>query len=343
MKIFIKKLLGQESGYSGERPDVRGKYILIPTIAWEYFPTLSQGNRNSFCSIRVKVPSRSWIGAIYVWNNTKFFPEVGGRNHNERRLYRNNSLDEGLGLDRDVIIGMIKSEKSDTDFYINSCRPGENEYKELLGCLNKNTAILIDEENVRSIAPKFYQSIHDEVNKDDSRIRLDEESVEESVENADEIFDEVKKRCKYYGPRVDVDGDPLIALSSSFKTQGDFTEAVRKIYKGKCALRESFIYKDHPIGLEAAHIHSKVNGGNNLPSNGILLSTDLHRAFDDGIWTLSDDLKVVIHEKIRDGLLLQFSHKKIAIPNENLSFSPYLGYVKWHRDNRFGLFMRRGN
>jgi predicted restriction endonuclease len=165
-----------------------------------------------------------------------------------------------------------------------------------------------------------------------------------SVENSEEIFNDVKKRyLEYLGPRVDIDGDPLIALMSSFKTQGDFSLSVRKIYKGKCALRESFIYKDHPIGLEAAHVHAKTNGGNFLPSNGILLSTDLHRAFDEGIWTLDNELRVVIHEKIQDGLLLDFNRKKIAIPEENIAFKPFEGYLKWHRENRFGLFTRLGS
>lgn len=340
MEIFLKKLLGQESGYSGDKPNVRGKYILIPKLAWEYFPPLSQGTRNSFCSIRIKQPSGSWLGIIYVWNNTKYFPEIGGRAHDERRLYRNNSVDESLGLDRDVIIGMAKSEKVDTDFYANSCSPNKPEYEKLLELLGDSTAMMVDLEKVKSVAPRFAETILDEI----SKAAAQPESEETSVDNAEEIFDDVKKRyVEYLGPKVDVDGDPLLALSSSFKSQGDFTLAVRKIYNGKCALRETFIYKDHPVGLEAAHVHAKVNGGNNLPSNGILLSTDLHRAFDEGIWTLNDDLRVIVHEKITDGLLLEFKDKELAIPKENIAFRPFQGYIKWHRENRFGLFTRLGN
>lgn len=340
MQIFLKKLLGQESGYSGDTPNVRGKYILIPKVAWEYFPTLSQGTRNSFCSIRIKQPSGAWLGIIYVWNNTKYFPEVGGRDHDERRLYRNNSVDESLKLDRDVIVGMAKSERSDADFYANSCAPDEKEYEKLLELLGRDTAMMVDFEKIKLLAPRFCEVLLNEINKD----KAEPETEETSVENAEEIFEDVKKRyVQYLGPKVDVDGDPLLALSTSFKSQGDFTLAVRKIYKGKCALRESFIYKDHPVGLEAAHVHAKVNGGNNLPSNGILLSTDLHRAFDEGIWTLTDDLRVIVHEQITDGLLLNFVNKELAIPAENIAFKPFHGYVKWHRENRFGLFTRLGN
>jgi nicotinamide phosphoribosyltransferase len=52
---------------------------------------------------------------------------------------------------------------------------------------------------------------------------------------------------------------------------------------------------------------------------------------------------VVIHEKIQDGLLLDFNRKKIAIPEENIAFKPFEGYLKWHRENRFGLFTRLGS
>ncbi len=339
MKIFLKKLKSQESGYSGDTPNVRGKYILIPNEAWDYFPTLSQGTRNSFCSIRTKQPNGSWLGLIYVWHNAKFFPEIGGRDHNERRLYRNNAIDRSLDLDRDVIIGMVKSEKCETDFYTNSCTLTNSEHQQLSELLGGATSVILDVQLVRSVAPNFYEVITNEIDRD---VLVQAEDAT-SVENAEELFDDVKKHyIEHLGPRVDVGGDPLAALSSSFKSQGDFTLAVRKIYQGKCALRESFIYQDHPIGLEAAHVHAKVNGGNFLPSNGILLSTDFHRAFDEGIWTLDDELRVVVHEKIRGGTLLEFNGKPLAIPEENVAFKPYVGYIKWHRENRFGLFTRLG-
>ena len=196
-----------------------------------------------------------------------------------------------------------------------------------------------DTDLLKSIAPKFTEKILEEISKDNQI----PEPEATSVENAEEIFEDVKKLyLKHLGPRVEVDGDPFIALSSTFKTQSDFSSAVRNIYQGKCAIRESFIYKNHPVGLEAAHVHAKANGGNNLPTNGILLSSDLHRAFDDGIWTLSDELEVVVHEQITDGLLLDFKGKKLAIPEKNKHLKPYHGYLKWHREHRFGLFVRHG-
>jgi len=334
VQVFLKKLLGQESGYSGNRPNQRGKYFLIPRSTWDFFPDLSQGTRNSFCSIRVRTPNNAWIGILYFWHNTKYFPEVGGRAHDERRLYRNIAIDEELFLDRDVIVGFMKSENSPTDFFANTSLPNQLEYESLLKLLGENTSSIFELENIKHIVPNFCDELLNQISTSKSIIDV------ESVKNANDFFEEAKRRLEYLGPVVNVEGDPLLALSSTFKTQADFSNAVRNIYKGKCALRESYIYKDHPVGLEAAHIHAKTNGGNFLPSNGMLLSTDLHRAFDAGIWTLTNDYRVQIHEKITDGILLEFKDKLLAIPEDSIAFKPFLGYIKWHRENRFGLFTR---
>ena len=335
MQIFLKKIKPQEWGYSGEEPGQRGKYLLIPMDCWDFFPALSSGTRNSFCSIRVRLPNNLWIGLIYVWHNTFNFPEVAlKRKHNEKRLYSNSLVNEGLQLDKDVIICLARSSESETDFFSSAILPSDSEYSAVLHLLNSKNATLIDQQLLADNAPRLHGKIV-------RQVELVDDDEDQSLANTDEIIEEAKKRLvAHLGPTVLIGDDPLIALASSFKTQSDFSCAVRKIYKGKCALRESYIYKDHPVGLEAAHIHAKYNGGNYLPSNGILLSTDLHRAFDEGIWTLDDELRVVVHDKINDGILMDFRGKELAIPLENIAFKPHLSYVKWHRDNRFGMFTR---
>lgn len=341
MEIFLKKLGSQESGYSGDIPDQRGKYILMAQKCWPYFPDLSASVRNSFCTLRVKIPNGNWVGIIYVWNNTFNFPEIGGRDHNERRLYRNRFIEEGLDLDRNVILGLTRKYDNSNDYYANSCHPNTSEYEALDHFLEtKKNTYIFDLSLIKTIAPNFVAAIEAEQTTTTTISSTNVEDEEVSIVNSDEILDDAKRYLTHLGDIVSIDGDPLNALKANFRTQSDFSTAVRGIYKGKCALRESYIYRDHPIGLEAAHIHSRYNGGNFLPSNGILLSVDLHRAFDEGIWTLSDDLRVIVHEKIQDGLLMPFSNKELSIPSDSYAFKPYLGYVKWHRENRFGLFTR---
>ena len=111
MNVFAKILQSQESGYSGDKPNQRGKYIIIPKEIWNYFPDLSVGIRNSFCTLRLNLPNKSSVSAVYVWNNTKYFPEVGlSRLHDERRMYRTRSIEDTLELDREVIIFFAKTD-----------------------------------------------------------------------------------------------------------------------------------------------------------------------------------------------------------------------------------------
>ena len=337
MNVYLKILLGQESGYSRNKPNQRGKYLLIPSECWPYFPSLSSGVRNSFCSMRIRTSSSPWVGVFYVWHNTKLFPDSSlSRAHNERRIYRNNALDDALNLDKDVIVCLYASADSETDYIAASIEPGNTEYEAARSLLAGESSRLLPDSSLATAAPTIWSKINATLDAPSSPGQANEPSIA----NDAEVLKDAKKFLKHLGPVEAITDDPLIALSSSFKTQVDFSDAVRRIYKGQCALRRSYIYKDHPVGLDAAHVHGKYNGGNNLPSNGILLCSDLHRAFDEGIWTLSDNLCVIVHDRIKDGILMAYQGKKLAIPAENKAFQPFAGYVKWHRQNCFGRFIR---
>jgi putative restriction endonuclease len=46
--------------------------------------------------------------------------------------------------------------------------------------------------------------------------------------------------------------------------------------------------------VDAAHVHQFADSRNNDPRNGIALSKNAHWLFDNGLWTLTDDYKVII-------------------------------------------------
>ena len=337
MKVFIKRILSQEWGYRKGTPNKAGKYILIPKCAWDFFPDLSSGVRNAFCTITTILTTGTHIGLFYVWNNTKNFPEIGlKKNHNERRLYSSKIMENELQLDIDVLICFFKINSDSSDYVVTAVPTTSNEYSTLINLLGARSSAVVDSTDLQVRAPHTMQLVTSLLEAETAGIHPDT-----TIENKDELFDKLISQASIEAQFRDIsENDPLLVLSATYKTQNDFSDVVRKIYEGKCALRESFLYKDHPIGLDAAHIHAKANGGNNLPSNGILLSTDLHRAFDEGVWTLSDDLHVIVHEKVKEGGLLGFHNKKLVIPSKHETFSPYVGYVRWHRKNRFGFFLR---
>jgi hypothetical protein len=338
MKIFIKKIKPQEFGYRAGVPDGGGKYLLIPVPCWSFFPDLSITIRNSVSTIRVGLPGGRHVGLFYVWNNTKFFPEVQLlKKNNERRLYVNKLVVDELKLDKDVIILFAQSNNSQYELFSVSISPDTYEYHSVLKLLGGSDTGIYDDSEIDGLLPNAFRSLNSQVER--SSQVSDETST---IDNSAEFLKEAKKKLvPHLGEKLQISGDPLSALSPAFKNQTDFEKGVREVYKGKCAVRNGSLYSGSTIGLEAAHIHARYNEGNYLPSNGILLSGDLHTAFDEGIWTLSDELVIMVHEKVTGGLITEYRNKKLYVPEENKIFSPFVGYLKWHRENRFGIFTRR--
>jgi hypothetical protein len=340
MKIFVKKINPQEWGYRSGVPNRGGKYLLIPIPSWDFFPDLTGAIRNSFSTIRVGLPSGGHVGLFYVWNNTINFPETGLRRlHNERRLYGNRQLIDELNLDARSIILFMKTDELVDDYVVASVSENDSEYQILLSNLNGDITKELDSSDIKSICPRLFEKLSG--GYEGVGIIADNAN---SVDNSAEVFAEAKGYLEKYALDVfQASEDPLAALRSNYRTQKDFSDAVRNIYNGKCALRNNYYYEHLPYGLDAAHVKAKFSGGNNLPSNGMLLSTDLHRAYDGGLWTLSDSLEVIVHPEIKSGMLLEFQNKKLNIPQENITFKPFLGYVRWHRDTQFGKFKEPSN
>jgi putative restriction endonuclease len=94
--------------------------------------------------------------------------------------------------------------------------------------------------------------------------------------------------------------------------------------------------------VDAAHIHQYVASKNNDPRNGLALSKNAHWLFDNGLWTLSDDYRVIVakgcfdEERLDPGikLLIDYHDNRIHLPLDESNW-PDIQYVKWHRKNRF--------
>lgn len=88
--------------------------------------------------------------------------------------------------------------------------------------------------------------------------------------------------------------------------------------------------------VDAAHIHQFADSRNNHPQNGIALCKNAHWLFDQGLWSLTDDYKILVakkrfHESGHDHLLLaQMEGKKILLP-ENREYWPDKANLHWHR------------
>ncbi len=92
--------------------------------------------------------------------------------------------------------------------------------------------------------------------------------------------------------------------------------------------------------VDAAHIHEFSDSRNNDIRNGLALCKNAHWSFDNGLWTVSDDYRIVVAigkfaEDNPDGRRLADYHgQRLRLPTDR-DLWPNPLHLSWHRRNRF--------
>jgi putative restriction endonuclease len=92
--------------------------------------------------------------------------------------------------------------------------------------------------------------------------------------------------------------------------------------------------------VDAAHIHQFANSRNNDIRNGLALCKNAHWLSDNGLWTISDDYKVIVSvghftEASPDHKsLVSYHGKKLRLPVDKAVW-PNPVHLGWHRKQRF--------
>jgi hypothetical protein len=135
----------------------------------------------------------------------------------------------------------------------------------------------------------------------------------------------------------DFTGETRKVVTEQRIKQSFFRRAVLSSYRGRCCmsgLSESRL-------LVASHIvpWSKDKANRLNPSNGLCLSAIHDRAFDKGLITISDDMRVVVSEELKRNkeafvieVLLPLEGKAIELPER---FAPQTEFITWHRNELF--------
>ena len=115
-------------------------------------------------------------------------------------------------------------------------------------------------------------------------------------------------------------------------------------YNETCAVTGSKFVHGSVVEAEAAHVIGKDVNGTDDPRNGIALSHSAHWAFDKGIFTLSDQFEVIVHDKAKSAdhrhfPIIEKGRKTILLPGEESNF-PHPEALAWHREEVFGKFAR---
>jgi len=116
--------------------------------------------------------------------------------------------------------------------------------------------------------------------------------------------------------------------------QGAFRVLVTDAYSRRCSITGE---KTLPV-LEAAHIKPYAESGPHFISNGLLLRSDMHKLFDSGYLTITNDLKIEVSQRIKEEFqngkeYYQYHGKKLLfLPQRELD-KPNEKYIDWHNSN----------
>jgi putative restriction endonuclease len=118
-------------------------------------------------------------------------------------------------------------------------------------------------------------------------------------------------------------------------------EVVVVAYKHTCALTG---YRMTTLDMEsivdAAHIHEFSNSRNNDPRNGLALSKNAHWQFDRGLWSITDDYRVIVNRErfLEEGVpgqkLADFEGHRLFLPSDP-KYWPEPTHLTWHRGNKY--------
>lgn len=117
--------------------------------------------------------------------------------------------------------------------------------------------------------------------------------------------------------------------------QGAFRISVTDVYQRRCAVTSE---RTLPI-LDAAHIQPYAEGGEHNITNGLLLRTDIHRLFDLGYVTVSNDGHFEVGRRLKEDFengrhYYAMRGQKLSMP-ENLELRPRREVLEWHQANKF--------
>lgn len=118
-----------------------------------------------------------------------------------------------------------------------------------------------------------------------------------------------------------------------------FREEVLYAYSGQCAVCGYNIgTRNKTVGVEAAHIKWVEHKGPDVISNGMALCSNHHELFDFGLWTLSDNLELMVSPRATgndslQGYLLRYQNNRIRTPKGK--YYPSAAFIDWQRKEVF--------
>jgi len=322
---YIKKLQFQELGsVKADGKTKRGRYFLISKRTKDFFPPLSETEKNDTIILPIIPPhSNQKVYCSFVYNNDKYHGSTAKHPRDEYRLYLNSQLDpnrDNFKTGNIVVFSKYLIEQDIPIYKLDVFTPQDDHYQELNKIIDSSSS------GGHAMFEGFLPFIKTQmINLENLETIIPEETIDDIKKKQDQFDYSEIERTK----------------GSNLFNSVSFRDFVLLGYQNKCAITNESIFHDKLINLEAAHIMPKSHSGSFLPCNGIALSRDMHWAFDKGMFSISDEYKIIIHEDIKNTILNKYHGHKINLPIEDF-FKPDKAFLNYHREKIFGLFKYSG-
>ena len=157
------------------------------------------------------------------------------------------------------------------------------------------------------------------------------------------LHQELSDRIGFAMP--DVIAMPEATQETRRQRDRDFRHKVLQAYEHRCAVTGTrFALHGAYTACEAAHIKWHGYEGPDTVKNGLALEPTLHRLFDLGAWSLTDDHKILVSKNLTgDGTALarlRSRHRKpLIMPHDPRDWAG-VDFIRWHREEKLGGVFR---
>ncbi|NJN98035.1 MAG: hypothetical protein HC875_30125 [Anaerolineales bacterium] len=123
---------------------------------------------------------------------------------------------------------------------------------------------------------------------------------------------------------------------STPKREASFRKVLMYEYDYTCAVCGLKFKLENLIEAQAVHIVPKKESGTDDPRNGITMCHTHHWAFDNGVFSLTDDGKIILSDRIHQAQinnfpLIKMNNQSIILPANKL-IQPHSDALAWHRN-----------
>jgi hypothetical protein len=133
--------------------------------------------------------------------------------------------------------------------------------------------------------------------------------------------------------------EPVTYSVNAQKRDIAFRKLVLTEYEYHCSICRMEFRLGELVEAQAAHIVPKNKSGTDDPRNGLSLCRTHHWAFDNGLFTISDNYQIMVSPVVSKAetanfSLSDFANRQISLPEDEILY-PHQIAIDWHRKNVF--------